>query len=131
MADAYALNLTTRALTKNGVAIANILAYVVTLNFDAVPPNPNIAVGGPTQNFDLEVTTHDVAADARIVAQAPAVLTGLPQFNGYQSRETFRSRRGDTLALTGVPGMIVDGSTVEAPDGDPFDTIDAYHKIGV
>lgn len=102
MVDAYSLNLTTGALTKNGTAVANLIDVEVALRFNNAP---GIIEGAPATlavGFSLVATIHDVAADARILAQGPAGLLGtsVQFFAGTPARFRFVSKLNDTLVLT-------------------------------
>jgi hypothetical protein len=106
--DAYSLNLTTGALTKNGTALANLLEVSVTLNFESAPGPIEGAPNTQVVAFVVSGRVHDVASDARILAQGPAGLLGtaVAFFAGTPSRYKFSSKPGDTLALTNVPATI-------------------------
>lgn len=108
MANAYSLNLTTGALTLNGTVVANLLDVEVGINFESVPGILENAVPGTlTVGFSLKARIHDVASDARILAQGPAgLLPSIAGIAGKQSVYYFFSQAGDTLAMTNVPGTI-------------------------
>lgn len=119
MADAYSLNLTTGALSKNGGNIANLLDVNVSLRIDSAPgplEGPAPAVG-----FRIEARIHDTAADARVLAQGPAGLLGanVAAFAGKQAQYRLFSKSGDTLALTNVPATIT-AAALESRSVDGF-----------
>ncbi len=107
MADAYSLNCTTGALTKNAVAVANLLDVQVSLMFEQAPGIVENPAGTLTVGFTITARVHDTASDARILAQGPAgLLPSIAGIAGKVSVYKLCSRTGDTLALTNVPGTI-------------------------
>jgi hypothetical protein len=123
MADAYSLNMTSGALEKNGVLLTNVLDVELFFHADFSPgPGEAAIVGGaPNVGFTLTARIHDTAADARILAQGPAGLLGgsVAAFAGTPSQYRLRSRTGDTLALTNVPGTVT-ATGLEGQSSDGF-----------
>jgi hypothetical protein len=120
MADAYALNLTTGALSKNGTALANINDVVVGLVLEHEPGVLEGAPGSFVSGFTIVARIHDPAADARILAQGPPGL--LPSIAGIAGKPTqykLTSKTGDTLALSGVPATIT-AAPLATPSVDGF-----------
>ena len=122
MADAYSLNMTTGALSKNGVNIPNLIDVQVDLRYDF---SPGVAEGAaPQMGFAIKARVHDTAADARVTAQGPSNLFAngpnpRAQYIGYASRYVMRSKPGDTIAFTNVPGTIT-AAYLETVSADGF-----------
>jgi hypothetical protein len=101
--------MTTRVLTKNGVAVVNILDVQVTYRFNFAP---GILEGaGPVQGFSLVARVEDVANEAIVTAQGPSSLFSngsnpRNQYIGTIPTHKLFSKTGDTLQLTGVPGTL-------------------------
>jgi hypothetical protein len=106
MADAYVVNLTTGATTKNAVSIANIRDVTVTLR-NNLQPGVLEGTTSPVNGFTLKIRAKDTNANNRILAQGPSgLLASIAAIAGFSSEYVIVSKPGDTLQLTSVPGTI-------------------------
>jgi hypothetical protein len=120
MADAYVINLTTGALTKNGVAVANVIDMNLALRWDDAP-GPLEGQSTPQLGFRITARIHDTASDARVLAQGPSgLLPSIAGIAGKPSEYVLRSKTDDTLSMTNVPGAAITASPLENASADGF-----------
>jgi hypothetical protein len=121
MADAYVINLTTGAVTKNGTALTNVIDMNLALRWDDTP-GPIEGDTVPALGFRITARIADAAADARILAQGPSGLLGsnVAFFAGKPAEYVLRSKVGDTLAFTNTPGAPITAAPLENASVDGF-----------